>query len=224
MLPIRFTNQQSLPVDASYETFIFETGQVPTRDNFHDFFNALMWLTFPRIKRQLNALQAAAINAGGIQSSRGGLRDAATLFDENAAIVVVNDAPLSEELLSALYNHEWEQCFLNNREQFSRHIDVWVFGHALLEKLIKPYKSITAHAWVVHASNNYTDLSDGQRRTWLDEQVSQRLQDLGAENFHPRLFTPLPILGIPGWWSEQNTEFYADRTVFRRKRSSSASQ
>jgi hypothetical protein len=45
----------------AYEEFIGATGCVPTRENLHDFFNGLVWQTFPLIKRELNALQAAQI-------------------------------------------------------------------------------------------------------------------------------------------------------------------
>jgi len=50
--PIRF-----VPPAAStqYETHVFETGEVQTRpDNWHDLFNALVWLAFPRTKAVLN--------------------------------------------------------------------------------------------------------------------------------------------------------------------------
>src|SRR5690606_23205997 len=44
-LPVRFVPQSELPAGVAYETFIHDTGGVPTRDNLHDFFNALVWLT-----------------------------------------------------------------------------------------------------------------------------------------------------------------------------------
>ena len=60
-IPLKFVPQSDLPADVAYETFISVSGSVPTRDNLHDFFNALVWLSYPRIKVQLNALQAAEI-------------------------------------------------------------------------------------------------------------------------------------------------------------------
>src|SRR5438034_8379328 len=50
-MQIRFAEQALLPNGTSYEVFIHDTGQVPTRDNLHDYFNALVWLSFPKIKR-----------------------------------------------------------------------------------------------------------------------------------------------------------------------------
>ena len=76
-----------MPRGTAYEQFIFEAGQVPTRENLHDFFNALCWMRFPRTKKRLNELQAAEIAAAGIQAVRGPVRDACTVFDENAALL-----------------------------------------------------------------------------------------------------------------------------------------
>jgi hypothetical protein len=73
-LPLSFVDQATLPQDIAYEVFISETGKIPTRENLHDFFNALVWLSFPNIKRQLNALQAAQIARDGIGKSRGPAR------------------------------------------------------------------------------------------------------------------------------------------------------
>jgi capsid protein len=70
--PVHFVAQSDLPNSGTaYEQFIFEAGQVPTRENLHDFFNALCWMRFPRTKKRLNQLQAAEIAAAGIQAVRG---------------------------------------------------------------------------------------------------------------------------------------------------------
>mgnify|MGYP002129520124 FL=1 len=60
-LPLAFVPQADLPEGMAYEEFIGATGGVPTRDNLHDFFNALVWLTFPLIKRQLNEIGRAHV-------------------------------------------------------------------------------------------------------------------------------------------------------------------
>lgn len=52
--PLRFVAQAELPAGTAYEAHIYATGAVPTRDNLHDFFNALIWLHFPRSKRVLD--------------------------------------------------------------------------------------------------------------------------------------------------------------------------
>lgn len=209
--PIRFVPQESLPSGSAYESFIFQTGMVPTRENLHDFFNALVWLTFPQVKVQLNARQAAEIDAaGGVGQVRGKVRDAATLFDENAALLVVRNATL----LEALRAHHWEHVFLGERHLFWANTDVILFGHALLEKLVHPYKAITAHAWPVLVDDAYFQLPPLLRRQQVDRVISHDL----AGHLGPGSFTPLPVLGVPDWWSPQDKAFYSDQSVFRPKR------
>lgn len=216
-LPLAFVPQSALPEGVAYEAFIGETGGVPTRDNLHDFFNGLVWLSFPRIKRQLNALQAEQIARDGVGKSRGPARDAATLFDENAALLVVRGTEQGEALARALRGHEWRSALLDMRAMFGEQgqAQVWLFGHALMEKLVAPYKAITAHTRVVTADQAYFALDEAGRRAWLDQTVER---ELALEGLSKSCFTPLPMLGVPGWWPGQDDEFYGDAAVFRPKR------
>lgn len=211
-LPIQFVPQAQLPASVAYEHFISDTGKVPTRDNLHDFFNALVWLTYPRIKVQLNALQAAEIErrAGMPQAVRGKVRDAATIFDENAALLIVSN----ETIGAALREHAWRQVFIEQRASFQECCEVRLFGHALMEKLVHPYKAITAHAWLIPADHADLSVPDEKKRQWLDQAIAESLRS----GVHTADFTPLPVLGIPGWWHEQDAGFYADEKVFRPKR------
>src|SRR4051812_22609339 len=146
-LPVHFVPQSDLPGGTAYEAHISQTGGVPTRDNLHDFFNALVWLTFPQIKVQLNALQAAEIERSATQNPdapRGKVRDAATIFDENAVLLVTSD----QELVASLRSHEWLETFHVQRDEFNQRCAIFLFGHALMEKLVSPYKAITGHMWV----------------------------------------------------------------------------
>ncbi len=214
-LPLQFIAQEGLPEGVAYESHISTTGEVPTRENLHDFFNALVWLTFPKIKRQLNTLQSAQIATLGVGKSRGPARDAATIFDENSAILVVENSVEGKALLTLLRDHQWHAAFIEKRAMFGNKAQVWCFGHALMEKLAKPYKAITAHTWVVWADVEFFSLDWSERRTWLDEYVAMQLS---THNLSTVDYTPLPVLGIPSWWPEQDEEFYADTNVFRIKR------
>lgn len=219
-LPIRFVPQAELPAGLAYEAFISAEGAVPTRENLHDFFNALVWLTFPNIKKQLNALQAAEIarkaacpdklSLGKAANSRGMVRDAATIFDENAALLVCADSAWCD----ALRAHRWRAALLEQRAAFGRTVGVFLFGHALMEKLAAPYKAITAHTWLVPADAGFFALSSAQQRAWIDDAVSrQLLGDLQTGDF-----SHLPVLGVPDWWEGQDEVFYADAQVFRPRR------
>ena len=135
----RFVPQADLPEGTAYEQFIFETGSVPTREGLHDFFNGLVWKRFPATKRLLNRLQAAQIAQAGVGQVRGPVRDAITLFDENAVLLQAPDA-----IWGALLAREWPRLFVDLRPLWAQ-ARLVLFGHALTEKLVMPYKSITGH-------------------------------------------------------------------------------
>ena len=103
---IEFVPQSALPPGIGYERYMAQTGQCPTRENLHDFFNGLCWLHFPHTKKQLNQLQAAQIAQTGIQPVRGPARDALTVFDENAAFFQGPDV-----LWNALVAKDWQAVF-----------------------------------------------------------------------------------------------------------------
>ncbi len=98
---------------------------------------------------------------------------------------------------------------------FGTDAQVWLFGHALMEKLVAPRKAITAHTRIVFAPDAYFELDTAAQRAWIDSTVAQVLRDEGLSTAS---FTPLPVLGVPGWWPEQDLDFYLDTTVFRPKR------
>ncbi len=214
-LPLRFVPQSALPEGTAYEEFIGATGQVPTRDNLHDFFNGLVWQTFPLIKRQLNALQAAQIAQAGIGKSRGPARDAATIFDENAALLLVREGSAGRALIEELRSHGWLAALYEKRAMFDSDVRLWLFGHALMEKLVSPRKAITAHTRVIFAGDDVLALAPDTQRAWLDAHVAE---ELAREGLSKAGFTPLPVLGVPGWWPGQDRDFYLDTTVFRPKR------
>ena len=93
-----------------------------------------------------------------------------------------------------------------------------LFGHALLDKLRAPYKSICAHAWVIGdaplvaalpvAGEPADDLLDR-----LDAAVAAALAE---STLHRDAFLPLRVLGVPGWWpASAEPGFYDDPAVFR---------
>jgi hypothetical protein len=201
LAPVRFVPQAELPDGQAYEDFIFAQGQVPTREGLHDFFNALCWMHFPLAKRQLNRLQAAEIARQGVGQVRGAVRDAATVFDENALLIQTSDA-----MWAALTEHRWQDALVGLRQEWA-HTRLWVFGHAALEKLVQPYKSITAHLWRVPQ-----DVAPEGMDAWL-------AQDLSADKLATKPFSPLPVLGVPGWWpANADPGFYDDTEVFRPRR------
>jgi hypothetical protein len=212
--PLSFIAQHDLPAGAAYEAHIAATGCVPTRHNLHDFFNALMWFSYPRIKATLNARQSGAIDALGVGPTRGGVR---TLFDENAVLFACAD-PL---VAAALHGFDWRTLFVARRDAWGTCCEVRPFGHALLEKLIAPYPACTAHAWIVDVPPDYFSWTAAVRDAWLDRSIADVLA--GDTTLTPRSFAPLPVLGIPGWWADNEAaSFYDDASVFRPGRRASA--
>jgi hypothetical protein len=210
--PLWFIAQDDLPAGASYEGHIAATGCVPTRHNLHDFFNGSMWFQYPRIKAALNVRQAQEIDTHGIGPTRGAARDALTLFDENAILFACSDPSLA----AALRAFDWGGVFIEHRAAWGHQCEARIFGHALLEKLVSPYKACTGHAWIVDVDPRYFSLPDTDRRAILDREVSDRLQN---EAISSQYFTPLPVLGVPGWWPANDApSFYDDPLVFRSSR------
>ena len=196
---VRFVPQSELPGGTAYEQYIFDTGQVPTRENLHDFFNGLVWLQFPHTKRRLNQLQAQAIAADGVQAMRGPLRDALTVFDENGAVLSAPPA-----LWAALRARDWQALFVDLRPLW-REARLVLFGHALLEKLVSPRKPMVAHVYQAPVAINSIASLDA----WLAQAVQ-------PEPWAFKPFAPLPVLGVPGWWPANEVPgFYGDAQVFR---------
>ena len=225
-----FVPQSELPKGLAYEAFIHAQQRIPTRDNLHDFFNGLCWLRFGRSKRRLNQLQAQEIARQGVGQQRGALRDALTVFDENALLLQAPDG-----LWQALCARDWQHLFVRERDQWAQ-VRIEVFGHALLEKLVQPYVAITGHAWRVmpgpvptaplagpnaHAKPTQSQSqSQSQGVANADAQLDAWLcNSLQEDHLRRKAFAPLPVLGVPGWWSaNQDPSFYAQTQVFRAAR------
>lgn len=202
---MKFVPQAVLPDGKAYEQFIFDTGTVPTREGLHDFFNGLCWMRFPATKRLLNRLQAAEIAKAGVGQVRGPVRDAITLFDENAVLLQAPDT-----LWEALIARDWPRLFVELRPLWAQARPV-LFGHALLEKLVSPYKSITGHVYA-----EPVPLALGDDLAAWDVWLARRL---AAASLSRKPYTPLPVLGVPGWWpANSDPAFYADASVFRPRR------
>ena len=199
-----------------YELHIARTGRVPTRDNLHDLFNAAVWLTLPRTKAALNARQAQCIAvaamAGG-RGARGAVRDAATLFDESGLIVAVGARAAGEcDLRERIASHDWQTVFQARRAHWHRDWAPWLFGHAVMEKLVRPYAAITVRVGVVI-------VDDGDPHDLAAVDAAAAAAFAREESWSPMSLPPMPVLGIPGWWPvNASPRFYEDERVFRPRR------
>ena len=228
-LPIHFVEQACLPEGEAYESFIANTGKIPTRDNHHDLLNGLMWLNFPQSKAVFNELHAKDILRHGIHNARTALRNALTVFDENGGIVVSSDKLLLEQLQA----FEWHAALVTHRANWlgqHRTIAFFPFGHALLEKLVNPRKSITSHTLLILVDEGWFEQSIDSQRNQLDTAIAKLFHQMAipdladdAVKLSSKSFQPLPVMGIPDY-SEDNVipAFYQDEAVFRHPRAFSA--
>ena len=201
---VRFVPAGDLP-GVQYEWHIFETGEVSTRENsWHDLFNALAWCRLPRLKTAMNSLHYENLDREK-DGRRGKLRDALTLLDESGVIVTGSNLPA----LEALSSRDWEAAFITHQAAWGTELQVLICGHAILEKFLAPYKSVTAHALILHTPDPVSAVQ-------LDAFLATALNEAGLLESTASL-SPLPLMGIPGWWpsGEQDRAFYDDRDVFR---------
>ena len=206
------------PRGSNYERCVYERGELETReDNWHDLFNVLMWLAFPRAKAALNARHCASVVAG-TNGGRGPVRDTLTLFDESGVIAVSADG----ELLRLIERFEWHALFWMHRHEVIRDMRFIVFGHALYEKGLAAYKGMTGRGLLFSVPPAWLVLSVAEQLGALDAWLAERIAD-------PRMLlstaalAPIPVQGVPGWCAENNdAAFYADMRVFRPRRRASA--
>jgi hypothetical protein len=213
---LRFVPQESgrMGFEAQYEPRCYLTGEVQTRpDNWHDLFNALVWLIFPKAKAAINSrhYQALTRPAETADSQRGRVRDMATLLDESGVIVVCANTGLSELLLS----FQWKELFWQRREQVGSAMGFYIFGHGLYEKAMQPYVGMTGQGLLLHVEQEFFSWPLSVRLAYLDERVAGYLQD-AAHCLSPRELHPVPLLGIPGWAAENDCAAYYDNTSYFR--------
>ena len=192
-----------------YECRIWESGEVETRpDNWHDFFNALVWLSFPKTKIAVSAAHMRAMQAPG--EKRTNTRDVLTHFDE-CGIVVLSSQP---ELLDLLRGFCWKELFVERRAEVIRSMRFVIFGHATYEQLLKPFRGLTAKAVLHEVSEDWLRMSTEAQLSAVDTLLAADL--VSGKYTRPRDFQPLPLLGIPGVTPEsENPDYYDDTWQFR---------
>jgi hypothetical protein len=209
--------------ESQYEPRCYLSGEVQSRDhNYHDLFNALVWLIFPRGKAALNALHYRAlteprnsadsiIDGAVLNSQRGRTRDMGTLFDESGVVIACANADLTK----LLFDFKWQELFWLRREEVKAQMGFYLFGHGLYEKAINPYTGLTGQGLVLPVKVEFFTWNLQRRIQYLDERVALYLDD-PSHCRHTRELTPVPLLGIPGWSAENECpEYYENQNYFR---------
>ena len=194
-----------------FERRVVEQNELIVRPNsLHDLTNALVWLTFPKTKRAISEAHVAlGVNADG--KTRPRRRDVLTLFDELGIIILSeNDA-----LRTMNQQHQWRELFVTHRADFVHQTRAILFGHGAMEQLgnqlPQVHRGLTVKAlWL--------PLPVTSTLAQLDEYLCQRIVGNESLGEHERS-TPMPVLGLPGWFAENEVpSCYEDESVFRPRR------
>lgn len=203
-----------LAFEDRYEPRIFLRGEVQMREcNWHDLFNALVWLTFPRAKVALNRRHYEAQRAQQVAGApnRGPLQDALTLFDEGGVIVAAS-APALAELLRG---HAWKTLFWQRRAELDGAMAFHLFGHALYEKALQPFAGITGRGVIFAVDPAFFARDPAGRLEELDVLLAAWVGDPQCFSA-ARDLAAVPILGVPGWCADNAHEAYYDNTKYFR--------
>lgn len=195
---------------ADYERSVDGEGVLKVHAaSWHDRFNACAWGLFPRTKAAISARHARELEqAGAGANGRTRVRDALTVFDEDGIVVAAAD-PLVED---AIRNFQWTRLFVESRAVSRAKMLCVPIGHALMEKLLDPFVGLTANAVFVPVDDAFFGLPWNEKLRHLDERCVARVDELVT----PRDLSPLPVLGIPGWWAaNERHDFYDNREYFR---------
>lgn len=211
--PLRFVPQGAKPAcfEEQYEPRISLRGEVQTRtENWHDLFNALAWLAFPRAKAAITEQHYCAAVTQRPGQNRHPARHKLTLFDESGVAVLCADPELAE----LLAEHRWKELFWKRRAAVQGAMRFFVFGHSLYEKALHPYIGLTGHGLVLPVAAELLEEDAPTQSARLDGLLAERLSEPQSLSY-----TPVPLLGVPGWWADNEIEaFYDDTGYFRPKR------
>lgn len=227
--PIRTQSGQALrivPQDGRPQRFeehyaprIHQTGELQTRRaNWHDFFQLLTWLIFPKTKAVINALHVPHARARladpdhrADPGRRTPLENMLSLFDEGGAVVLASDA----SLLQLIRDFQWKTLFWERRADLAHDLRCITFGHAVYEKALRPYIGMTANAILLEVDTEFLSRPLAALLPALDARLAA-LFACGDRYTQPRDLQPFPILGMPGWDpANSNPAYYDNAQYFR---------
>lgn len=200
-----------------YERRVYERGEVLTRpDSWHDLFNALVWLRFPRTKAALNAVHVEEMCSHDPASGRGARRDAATQFDESGLVVLSAD----RALLDLLSSRRWVDLFWTRRAAVIRSMRFLVFGHGLYDALRSPFYGLCGRAVLITVDHELVEAPIDAQAAHADRVLATRFLQ---RDWYPRAkcLAPVPVLGIPGVTpASESRAYYEDARQFRQAKAS----
>lgn len=206
---------ETLPFpEMGYEERVYKKGIISTREkNWHDLFNAIIWMFFPKTKVLLNTLHMQELEKQP-GKKRTPARDAITHLDESGIIVASSNV----YLLDALKNHQWHELFVQSRVQWWHEIGAFIFGHGMYEKAFNPFIGFTGKAYCLEIEDNFFQHDKRSQYGILDQLLCSDIRERNTL-MDSRHLSPIPILGVPGWSKDnENPQYYDNRAYFRSKR------
>lgn len=199
-----------------YAPRIYLSGEIQTRThNWHDFFQFLSWLMFPRSKAVINSIHIPAaqkrIENNIDLGKRSPIENMLSLFDEGGAVILSSD----ENLLEMVREFRWKELFWQQRDMLAEKFSLLTYGHALYEKGLAPYVGMTANTILFQVDQSLLDQGKPQQLAWVDAQLAAIFQ-AGEPYCKPRDLSPFPVLGLPGWDKNNEIETYYDNTDYFR--------
>lgn len=216
--PLKIVAQAGKPgcFEEHYAPRIFKTGELQTRtENWHDFFQYLTWFMFPQTKAQINAIHLPyaqqRIDVTQEHGRRSPIENMLSLFDEGGAIIVSSDI----SLLELVRDFNWKELFWRRRDELGEKLACITFGHAMYEKGLAPYIGMTANCILIAAGQDFFKKEKAQQLKWLDERLAELFKAGDVLN-KPKDLQPFPILGMPGWDSNNSVAQYYDNVEYFR--------
>ena len=199
-----------------YAPRIYLKGEIQTRtENWHDFFQLLTWCLFPKSKAVINAthipMAKKRIEKGMDAGRRSPIENMLSLFDEGGAVIVSSD----ESLLQLIRDFQWKQLFWDRRDELAGKLQCITYGHAIYEKGLMPYVGMTANSILLCVDEGYFLQAMERRLDYIDERLADIFSN-GTQYSKPKDLSPFPVLGLPGWDPDNESEAYYDNTGYFR--------
>jgi hypothetical protein len=215
----RFVEQERAALERAggYEQHVARLRAVPTRpNNWHDFFNMAVWAHFPRVRWALNALHVDdTLGPKDQRNGRAPPQNLAATFDESGVLVVSTSASMLEDLRELRFKRfYWER-----RAELLETTRFWFVGHGTLESLLTPHPGLAAKGLLLQVPALPDARGWDELRFELDARAAACLE--GWRHAH-HILDPVPVLGIPGYWNNEQPDFYDNARYFRFERQSRA--
>lgn len=199
-----------------YAPRLYLRGEIQTRtQNWHDFFQLLTWCLFPKTKAAINAIHIPSaqqrIEEGREPGRRSPLENMLSLFDEGGAILLSCD----DSLLQLVRDFKWKEFFWQRRDGLATKFQCITFGHAMYEKGLRPYLGMTANSVLLKVDEEYFSQPLQQRLAGIDDRLAS-IFNARNDYVKPRDLNPFPLLGLPGWDRNNESESYYDNTGYFR--------